>query len=750
MRFIRLQLTNFLSYESLDLDLTQVSYTSVTGENGSGKSTIPLAIAWAIYGTTRVSSVSTSVIRDESEYAKAWLDLEDESGTFWRIYRHLPMRGTQTIAVYSSADCEDWIQWGDHLSATAKAKIAELVGMSENAFYSLMLVDQSSTAGGTRFTRSDANTRREILHGLIPELERWSEYHSMIGERSRTINREIVRMEGRSESLVEGRGKAENRVSDLDAEIVAFDATEESLAEERKGYEAKISKITQEIGQTSTRIQDLENKQSAIKSESRAKIAEMESDLASIEHERERNLSAHSSLRTAVEAVKTLEGEIKTILEDSPSLVGDEQARIESHESNIARLDQKIEKIQAEIAAHRSEIQRNEKQISRLKDAAETTEGRCPVCSSELSEDQCHKISAELEESNDGLDSQLLKAKIKLDNLSEKRVAERDAVTEIRGLLNQAAMIEAKIESRKANLETRKQEVVKHQETVDSLPDEKDLDARTEKIRESVKKETESRDKLILEVIEHAGIEDDEEAVSKLRKRLRVVEENLKSNREDTEDLQVMLSRLADAKTAVKEANKEIKQAKKDLKELQTRQEAVNWLYRALSTKGAPAMLLDSVLGAIEESQNEILRRLSVGLPLQVEFRQTRPNKTNDGVKEVLDIIVHTESGVERPIEAFSFGERVLLSLSNVFAMVEVFNRLHPGLVRTIFLDEPLGSLDDVRVPAFVNVIQTVMEAGIVDAMWIITHDQKVVDALPQQVLVAKNEMGDSTMELVA
>lgn len=750
MRFIRLQLANFLSYESLDLDLTQITYTSVTGENGSGKSTVPLALAWALYGTTRVSSISTSIIRDESDYAEVTLDLEDESGTFWRIYRHLPMRGSQTLRVYESADGEDWAQHGDHLVATAREKIAELVGMSENAFYSLMLVDQSSTAGGTRFTRSDANTRREILHGLIPELERWSEYHGKVSEISRRLNKKVTQEEGKLDSFKETLSAHKEQSSTLQSEIDDFGETLDSLAEERKGCEQRVSKITQEIGQTSSRIKDMENKQNAVKAESRAKIAELKSELTNVEHDRSRIASTTNSLSSAISKAERAEQELADAESSVPKLNGDEQDRIVSLESDRARIDEKIEKAREEVAEHRSEIQRNEKQIARLVEAEhELEDGRCPVCNSELTEAQCQSISENLRESNTTLDEKLLAAKEKIDNLTEKRSQIETSLSEIKRLISDNDLAQARIEAKRESVAKAKDDVKEWKTAVADLPDESELDAREKKIKSKISKEKESRDKKVLEIVEQASIEDDEEAVAKLRKKLSAVEQNLRANREDTDELQELHTRLQSAKDSAKETKKRIKETKKGLEELEVRQQSVGWLYKALSTRGAPAMLLDSVLGAIEEAQNEILQRLSVGIPMQVEFRQTRPNKSNDGVKEVLDIIVHTGSGIERPIEAFSFGERVLLSLSNVFAMVQVFNRMHPGIVRTIFLDEPLGSLDDIRVPAFVDVIQTVMEAGIVDAMWIITHDQKVVSALPQQVMVSKNEVGNSELELV-
>jgi ATPase involved in DNA repair len=52
----KLKLTNFLSYQELDLDFRRMHIACIWGANGAGKSALLEAIAWAIWGYSRVSN----------------------------------------------------------------------------------------------------------------------------------------------------------------------------------------------------------------------------------------------------------------------------------------------------------------------------------------------------------------------------------------------------------------------------------------------------------------------------------------------------------------------------------------------------------------------------------------------------------------------------------------------------------------------------------------------------------------------
>ena len=135
-------------------------------------------------------------------------------------------------------------------------------------------------------------------------------------------------------------------------------------------------------------------------------------------------------------------------------------------------------------------------------------------------------------------------------------------------------------------------------------------------------------------------------------------------------------------------------------------------------------MLIDGVLSEIEAEQNNILANLPGGENMVVEFRTEKALK-NGSSRSSLDIVVHDGTGSERLFESFSSGERVRLTVSNMFAMAKVFGARHPGATGTIILDEPLGVLDIDVVPAFVDVLRSAINSGIADSVLVVTHDQQ-------------------------
>lgn len=748
MRLLHLSIRDFLSYREADIDLTQIVHTSVTGENGSGKSTIPLAIAWALFGTVRVSSIATSVIRDEADETSVTLDLQDEDGTYWRIFRNLSARSGTTINLLSSEDGEEWVRYGDHLQATAKTKIADIVRLDEDTFYSLMLVDQSSTSGGTRFTRADAAVRRDILHSLVPELGQWVSYHNEVSEELRVQNRDIEALEVQQAQTKAQIEQSKIKIKTLTTKIEDLD--EESLLKEEQKLNGRIEKVTQRLASSQSVADERERRQKDVRSEAREASVALERQIDALEHKRDAKVAQRRSQDRAQRLLAGSEEERDEIraslnaLEDTESY----EKIIEESDGRIERLKKKLD----DYSAERVEIQTKSKSLGKQTSSLETERdhgsGTCPVCSSELTEERCEELIDSIRSEVLGLAKDEKALVVKIENVNAKLADAREDRSEARDKLARIREDQKRLKRDLTFIDNQIQERKETLEDLGSSDDEEEVDYDKEigKLSKRIDVIEEKRDADILAIASET--DDDEELTIKDRKILQDLKYDLKANREDQSDLHKIKGAHENETETLDSKKTLLKTTKKSLKTAYQRSEALSWLTKAVSQKGAPGMLLDSVLGSIEDEQNRILSQLSVGMPMSVEFRQTRPNKTNDRVKEVLDIIVHTGSGVERPIESFSFGERVLLSLSNVFAMVKVFNGMNPGLVRTIFLDEPLGSLDQIRVPAFVDVIQTVMSAGIVDSMWIITHDDKVIDALPQQISVARDEGGESVMTI--
>lgn len=748
MKFLYLRLTNFLSYKDLELNLTDIAYTAVTGQNGAGKSTIPAAIPWILYGTLRVNGDRDSVVNDESDSAEGYLDIQDNEGNLWQVARGRDYGGNGWIRLFEwNKEQEDWVQFGDHLNNTAQLQINKIVGLTEDAYYSLILIDQSATAGGSRFTTADSNTRRAILHGLVPELALWADYHANAGNKLTDSKRELGKLDQTIENSKAFIIEQESQKSNV-LELVG-DESQESIDSDLLLIDKKMVKLTKKIALSSGINEDeIEARIEAAKSKHQLNLSNIRKDLDGFKGELDNLDVAEKELLRLKNLAVVSDEEYDRVKEERKTLkraIKGLEAEAEELVSKSERLEPKLEALETATNKGRARLTDIREQIDGLKNAIEKDNGECPVCASPLSTKKCHSLV-------DTLEAERVTITIKLDDDTASFASVKKKLLDSRTLSNttngQIQRNESRIESLAEKLDA-----------LDKIIDEStNYIETTEKMLGKMR--TEEKVKHDIEVtkvlINSAKSDYDNNILSILEKELETAQAenrneqledeliNLKDKQNKFTARSQQFSRHQGSISILEDSIDKLQDAlRKDVArqtELNEEITELTWLDRALSQKGIPSMLLDSVLGAIEHEQNLILEQLSDSDQMQVEFRQSKELKSREGTKDVLDIVVHTLGGRERLIESFSFGERVRLSISNVFAMIKVFNERSGGIVKTLFLDEPLGPLDERSIPAFIEVLRVAMNTGIVDSIWVITHDRTVIDALPQQVRVSLNE----------
>ncbi|MBC7473998.1 MAG: AAA family ATPase, partial [Candidatus Sericytochromatia bacterium] len=88
---ITLNLKNFMSYRELQLDFSEIHVACLSGENGSGKSSILDAITWCLWEEARSSSNEDLIRLGESDMsAELIFKIEDQ---LYRIMRSTRKKG---------------------------------------------------------------------------------------------------------------------------------------------------------------------------------------------------------------------------------------------------------------------------------------------------------------------------------------------------------------------------------------------------------------------------------------------------------------------------------------------------------------------------------------------------------------------------------------------------------------------------------------------------------------------------------
>lgn len=747
MKLERLSIQGFLSYgeEPVVVDLSDISYAAIVGRNGAGKSSIPLAVTWALFGTLRVSGNSDSVVNDECESAAVELDFT-MSGQGWRVSRSKNYGGGSTVRLYERHD-DDLVQYGDHLNKTAQDQIYRIVGMDEDAWYSIVLMDYFTSGGGTRFTKADSGTRRSILMTLTPELHHWSRLEADAVERRRTLARDLERLDATINDLDERTNREKERLDQLVEEM--DDLEPERVEREYRSLTGKIRKLSDLIA-----AQGSEHKEAI--AALRAERSEHERDVERLRSELRVAESARDSYVRRQREVETLQNAIQENIESaededtsaSEASMRSEKAlkKVSSKNTALKRLQRKRSRVASETQERAASILSIESQISLLSERDHDHSSTCPLCEGDLSEKRATSLLKDLKircatEKEDRQDSLKI-----LENLDKE---ESDIREEIRSLERQISDADSFVKTAHRNAERYRKDATRSQEMLDQLRSEMvdddhqaEITKRTEIIEDAQRRWVDTTLPALERKVDEAS---DDARTAKDREKLKDL-----SHRQS--ELDNERSKIASLKGGLKAAQEAYRRDIDDFNDkvaqgdaIEARLKRVEWLVKAFQPKGIPSMLLDAILSSIEDEQNRILSSIPGSEGMRVEFRQTRETKTA-GSKEVLDIIVHTPSGHERPIESFSSGELVRLTISNLFAMISTFKRRFPNLVSTLFLDEPLGPLDSEAVPAFIEVLRAAMNAGTVENVMVVTHDQRVIDALPQRIEVSRSPDGGSSV----
>ena len=744
-KFLNLTLTNFLSYKSLDINLEDIAYASVVGENGAGKSTIPQGIAWIIYGAARYGNSADSVVNDAAKSAAGTLTIRDRHNQVWKIVRSwtIGKGGGGTIELYSEDTSEPtgWKKFGDHLKDTTQKQINLIIGLTRDAFYSLVIMDQSKYPGGTAFTATDSNKRREILTGLVPELAIWRDLEAVTRTNRSAAIKEYEAFQSKIDQNINQVRQSQDREGSI--KIILEELDEKELVREQKAAEKKVAELNRAIGAAGAgEAGAIQAKIDAAEAQHRLAIKELDTEFAQLD----KRLADDEDLIKQIAAAKVkktaAENKISEIEKGENDLnehINETRSIITEDSEVVERVEPKIKNLERLITEAKSKKADLGERLDALGDAH--GDGACWVCGSELSEEKHKKIVSSAVKERDEAIELISDLSEDLEELQRKLRSAQKSVSENTSLLNK---LTNEVTQNNRTKDDAADDILDIDDDIDAINSKvmsesegKALESRLDEIENEIKQQNKEFNNVTIKVLREQldSIKNDNNT-DELRQQLDDLDEALEEIKVRKNKLERNRASLEEAERNTAELNKANKRLNREALDKKNHIDRLTKLLHATSPKGIPAILLDSILASIEEEQNKILASLSGSNQMSVEFTQERENK-GGGSQEVLDIIVHTSDGNSRLYESFSFGERVRISISNLFAMIKVFNERSGGVVNTLFLDEPLGPLDKSKIPAFIDILRVAMNEGLVDSIFVITHDDRVIEALPQQVSVS-------------
>lgn len=219
IKFKNLHIKNFRSYKELELNsLNEMGLTLVSGDNGSGKSTIRSAIEYLLLDHTSEGIPVDELCRDGDKPCMLKCDLEMENGDIVRIvkFRNDPTEKNKTY-LYINED--------DSLTTTdrrvTQKNIEKLLGITPDLLFSSTMFSQDSPS----FVECPEKDRKDILYNFIDR----EKYDKLL---KNTQAREVE---------IEGRIKAiDDNFTNTQTQLRSAEEYHEKLDETEKEYIADI------------------------------------------------------------------------------------------------------------------------------------------------------------------------------------------------------------------------------------------------------------------------------------------------------------------------------------------------------------------------------------------------------------------------------------------------------------------------------------------------------------------------------
>lgn len=470
MKLLSLRMSNFRQHVATEIRFDP-GITGIIGPNGSGKTTILEAIAYALYGWGRTSRelmlslnpVGRPVLR---------VDLEFELGR----HHYRVSRGRASAELYLDGQAE-----AIATTPTAVAdRIQRAMGMSREEFFRTYFTSQKELALMSGMAPGD---RARFLSKVLG-YEKLKQAQDMIGERRRTlggeiaglkhgmadldaIQRTIAEASARVLSAIEAVQSAEHRntiaqsafvmvtprwvlaqqnrekAQSLAAEIAVQEREESSHRSNLERVDAELVTIREsrsELSELQTRIEPLRDLRDELavldelyREEGRRKtLAESESALR---EELERLRGRH----VRIERAPTVEEEVTEELEKKRAELEDAQGALEARRTEWVRERQNADTKLRDLRRQEEEIRKQRESVVSLGE-----EGVCPTCSRTLGE-SLHTVVEHLNEALETLTADTKYYLMRFDQLSEMPPDVKELDARRRNLTTETGTLERKL-----------------------------------------------------------------------------------------------------------------------------------------------------------------------------------------------------------------------------------------------------------------------------------------------------------------
>lgn len=376
--------------------------TAISGENGTGKSTIVDSLAWVLFGT-RVGGNKTSTLirtgsdpRKEPVYAEVIIDV---GGISYKVQRKI-------INEHGSVECN---AWGKHEDSEdyvllagpgvthVESFVRQTLKMDEKGFLASVLIQQKQV---DQIVSASPRERGEVIEKLTG-ISSITASISSADEENRGLKKAVSLMQ--TGDLGEAQAKVDNQLT----VVKDLKELEEETLVKFKDAKEKSTQLTAEYNKEAKKIEENNELNSAIAeltTENRVTQKQLDRELEYIEKHIEKYGSSiamnveeikgqralyankisevKSKMHSVNETIKSLEDNINAIDALTKAQVNKLNKELKENEVLIAELNENVANLKETRTYNLAEIKRAKNSLKQI----DGEESHCPVCKGEITD----------------------------------------------------------------------------------------------------------------------------------------------------------------------------------------------------------------------------------------------------------------------------------------------------------------------------------------------------------------------------
>lgn len=414
MRLNQLHLRNFRQHSDTLIDF-ESGLTGIIGPNGSGKTTILEAIAWALYGMPAARGAKEGIrsLRAPAR-ASVKVDLDfDLAGHRYRVSRSLTsaelyLDGASSAIANTISGVTDLIRrrigmshqefFNTYFTGQKELSVMGAMGPAERAQFLSRVLGYERLRSAQALVRE----RRNVIRGEVAGLQSAMPESETVARVLAEAQSRMEKAEGRAKDALRRLKKAHDSVSEVEPRWTAVQREREALQEiaaelrvresEESAFAREVERLTRELSDVGEARKEIEQ----IKEE-----LSVHSDLAAQLHEMERLSREEGRRRALLQNKQVLDEELSRLRERATRV---ESAPTQEADAEIERdrVRRELETVAAQLEDARTEWVRDQQEAATKRDALRAQylevkqqrdrladlgpESPCPICTRPLAD----------------------------------------------------------------------------------------------------------------------------------------------------------------------------------------------------------------------------------------------------------------------------------------------------------------------------------------------------------------------------